>query len=57
MKNIKNVPEFRVRFLLMLIKRYRTNITATAIRCPLIYARNDIKAFTLKYHIPKKSEF
>ena len=39
----------------MSIKRYRTNNTATAIGCPLIYARNDIRAFTLKYNkFPKK---
>lgn len=35
----------------MSIKRYRTNITATAIGCPLIYARNDFKTNPEKVRI------
>ena len=41
-QNIKNVPETTGTFFVKSIKRYRTNITATVIRLPLIYARNDI---------------
>lgn len=37
-------------FFVKSVKRYRTNITATAIGCPLINARNDIRTFTLKYN-------
>ena len=40
-QNIKNVPETTGTFFVKSIKRYRTNIIATAIRCPLINARND----------------
>ena len=35
-QNIKNVPETTGTFFVKSIKRYRTNITATAIGCPLL---------------------